>query len=101
MVLDRPYLDTEPPACSINCRMAIAGIAPAFLDNSRPELNTAIRGIALIPSRCAKAGTSSVFTFATNQRPDPSAAILVISGATILHGPHQGAQKSTNTGKGD
>jgi hypothetical protein len=96
-VLFQPVWST----CSTNCRIAEAGIAPAFLANSRPCLNTAIKGIALIRSRCARAGNSSVFTFTTTQRPEPSAATFATSGATILHGPHHGAQKSTNTGKAD
>src|SRR6266404_4715709 len=97
----KSYLDIAWPACSTNCRIAEAGVAPAFLANSRPALNTAINGIALIRNRCAKPGNSSVFTFATSQRPGPSLATLATSGATILHGPHHGAQKSTNTGNED
>jgi hypothetical protein len=48
-----------------------------------------------------RVGTSSVFTFATTNRPAVSLATLRSSGATILHGPHHGAQKSTSTGRVD
>jgi hypothetical protein len=70
----KSYPDIAWPACSTNCRIAESGIAPAFLANSRPALNTAINGIALIRNRCTKPGNSSVFTFATSQRPGPSLA---------------------------
>jgi hypothetical protein len=39
-----------------------------------------------------------VFTLATNNFPAFSFANLSKTGATILHGAHQGAQKSTITG---
>ena len=55
----------------------------------------------LTPYRAAHSGLSSVLTFATTKRPGYSAAILSSAGATIRHGPHQGAQKSTSTGMGD
>jgi hypothetical protein len=51
--------------------------------------------------RRARFCASSVLTFATSHFPAPSRATLLSSGATILHGPHHGAQKSTNTGRAD
>src|SRR5882757_9327108 len=46
----------------------------------------------------AVAGFSSTSIFATVREPAFSAAISSSTGATILHGPHQVAQKSTSTG---
>src|SRR4030067_434569 len=44
---------------------------------------------------------SSVLTLLTSSRPVYSLASFSRVGATIRHGPHQGAQKSTITGIGD
>src|SRR5437868_12204348 len=57
--------------------------------------------MALMRKRRAIFCALSVLTFATSHFPAPSRATLLSSGATILHGPHQGAQKSTNTGRAD
>jgi hypothetical protein len=76
-------------------------MAPTCRVTSRPSLNNAIVGIALIRKRRARFCASSVFTFATTHFPAPSRATLLSSGATILHGPHHGAQKSTNTGRAE
>jgi len=48
--------------------------------------------------RADNSGFASVSTFRTNARPARLFAALAISGATIRHGPHQAAQKSTSTG---
>src|SRR5688572_27044060 len=90
-----------PPKCDKNCRIAAAGNAPDFRANSRPSrINTNV-GIARIPNCCATSGNVSVFTFAIKNCPFDVSATFANSGATILHGPHHGAQKSTSTGKGD
>jgi hypothetical protein len=47
-------------ACSINCRICGAGIAPAWRSISRPFSNNAIVGIAVTRKRCPSVGTSSV-----------------------------------------
>jgi hypothetical protein len=86
---------------SRNLRIAGAAIAPTCRVTSWPSLNNAIVGIALIRKRRARFCAFSVFTFATSHFPAPSRATLLSSGATILHGPHQGAQKSTSTGSAD
>ena len=78
--------------CSINFRICGAGIAPAWRAISRPFQNNVIVGIAVTRKRYPRVGTSSVFTFATSRRPAVSLATLRTSGATILQGPHQGAQ---------
>ena len=57
--------------------------------------------MAVTRNFCPRLGNSSVFTLATTKWPAVSFATLTISGATILHGPHHGAQKSTSTGKAD
>ena len=46
-----------------------------------------------------KFGFSSVFNLKTLIFPSKSFEISSTTGATILHGPHHGAQKSTNTGR--
>ena len=51
-----------------------------------------------MPCCAAKSGSSSVFTLTTTQRRAPACATFTSSGATILHGPHHGTQKSTSTG---
>ena len=50
--------------------------------------------------RSAIAPSSSVFSFATTTRP-LYFAMVFSSGATMRHGPHHGAQKSTITGNGE
>src|SRR5438046_5646959 len=76
-------------------------MAPTCRETSRPSLNNAIVGIALMRKRRARLCAFSVFTFATTHFPAPSCATFFSSGATILHGPHHGAQKSTNTGRAE
>jgi len=76
-------------------------MAPTCRVTSRPSLNKAIVGIALMRKRRARFCAFSVLTFATTHFPAPSSATLFSSGATILHGPHHGAQKSTNTGRAE
>lgn len=44
------------------------------------------------------AGASSAFSFTTFIVPANRAAVSATTGATIRHGPHQGAQTSTSTG---
>src|SRR5579864_2906535 len=46
-------------------------------------------------------GLSSVFNFPTFTLPAYSVAMASTVGAMALQGPHQGAQKSTNTGVSD
>jgi hypothetical protein len=53
-----------------------------------PFWNKVIVGIAETWLRYPRVGTSSVFTFATTNRPAVSLATLRSSGATILHGAH-------------
>ena len=47
----------------------------------------------------ASSGCSSTFTFPTFSTPSCASAISAMTGASIRHGPHQVAQKSTSTGR--
>jgi len=51
-----------------------------------------------IPYSPAIEGFSSVFNLTKSTLPVNWPATLSTTGASILHGPHQGAQKSTTTG---
>lgn len=66
---------------------------------SRPPTKTAKVGIERILMLPAMPGCVSVFTFATSNSPAARPASFMTSGATIRHGPHHGAQKSTSTGR--
>src|SRR5690554_6901540 len=55
-------------------------------------------GIPVIPYEPAVEGFSSTFSLNTLTLFFIFSPILSIIGPTILQGPHQGAQKSTNTG---
>src|SRR4051794_6612673 len=52
----------------------------------------------MIPNACDSRGLASTSTLTTSTTPSYLAASFSIPGATILHGPHQVAQKSTTTG---
>jgi hypothetical protein len=52
----------------------------------------------LIPNDDAVFGFSSTFTFTKATFSEFSSANASIVGASALHGPHHGAQKSTSTG---
>ena len=62
-----------------------------------PPLNMIIVGIERTPNRWAVWGFSSMSSL-TIRRSVRSLAISSSTGATIRHGPHHGAQKSTSTG---
>src|SRR5215211_5238405 len=55
-------------------------------------------GMLMIPNACDRRGFASTSTFTTSTTPSYFAASFSISGATIRHGPHHSAQKSTTTG---
>ena len=58
----------------------------------------AIVGMLRMLNACDRPGLASTSTFTTWTVPSYLAASFSISGATILQGPHQVAQKSTTTG---
>src|SRR5215470_1113935 len=47
--------------------------------------------------RCKTEGWSSTFSFMTRAGPAYCSAIASTTGSSVRHGPHHGAQKSTNT----
>src|SRR4029078_1278097 len=63
-----------------------------------PSLNRIIVGIETTWKSRAVAGFASTSILATVNCPAFSPAISSSTGAIILHGPHQVAQKSTSTG---
>src|SRR3954471_3440050 len=74
------------------------GSAPILVAATWPPLNSIIVGMPRTPYLRGVCGFSSILTFATVTRPSISAANSSRNGATILHGPHHSAQKSTSTG---
>jgi hypothetical protein len=78
---------------------AAKGIAPEIRCTSTPFLNRIMVGMADMPYCCARCCFSSVFTFTTTMRPFQSCASTLSTGAIILQGPHQSAQKSVSTGR--
>src|SRR6201994_4750972 len=63
-----------------------------------PSLNRISVGIDTTSKLRAVSGLASTSSLATVSCPTDSLAISASTGATILHGPHQVAQKSTSTG---
>jgi len=58
-------------------------------------------GAPRTPNLAGVCSFSSILILTTFRRPSNSAATSSKIGAIILHGPHQGAQKSNNTGTSD
>ena len=75
------------------------GTAPTTVSTFCPPLKIINVGMLLMPYWLATFGFSSVFNLKTLIFPSKSFEIYSTTGATILHGPHHGAQKSTNTGR--
>src|SRR6185369_509596 len=73
-------------------------LAPTMRFTASPSLNRIIVGIDTTWKSRAVAGLASTSSLATVREPAFSPAISSRTGATILHGPHQVAQKSTRTG---
>jgi len=80
-------------------RHGLSLIAPEVRAFSRPFTNAIIVGMPRIPKRPAISGASSVLSFAMRTSDASRSAAWPYAGAIIRHGPHQGAQKSTTTGK--
>lgn len=76
----------------------VMGTAPMTVSSFFPPLKIMTVGMLLIPNSVAMLGLSSVFSFRHNSFPLNSFASSSMRGAIIRQGPHQGAQKSTNTG---
>ena len=73
-------------------------IAPLVRATSRPSLNKANVGMLRMLNRAPTSWWASVSTFASNISLAKSPAAASNCGAMVRQGPHQGAQKSTNTG---
>lgn len=86
--------------CS-RCTISALGCTPTMRSISRPPLSISSVGMLCTWKRAAVTGFSSTFSFATRTRPAISAATSSMTGATIRHGPHQGAHKSSSTGSGE
>ncbi len=74
-------------------------MAPACRLISRPFLNRATVGMLRILYCAAVRWACSVFNLANRTRGSSCAVAVLKCGAIILQGPHQGAQKSTTSGK--
>src|SRR3954452_18938727 len=74
------------------------GSAPILVAATWPPLNRIIVGMPRTPYLRGVCGFSSMLTLATVTRPAMSVARSSRKGATILHGPHHSAKKSTRTG---
>lgn len=74
------------------------GTAPITLSFFSPFLKKRTVGMLLIPYCVGMFGESSVLSLKHAIFPAYSLANSSITGAIILHGPHHGAQNSTNTG---
>lgn len=72
--------------------------APACCLMGAPRENTMKLGMLCTWNRRARSGCASVSTFSTTALPASSVAARCTSGATMRHGPHHSAQKSTSTG---
>src|SRR5215211_7106457 len=72
-----------------------------ILSTGWPSLKTTSVGIETTPSLNAYSWLSSILTLTTLTSDSRSPAISDSTGPIALHGPHQGAQKSTTTGLSD
>src|SRR3990172_5629641 len=78
--------------------MLFLGLTPTICPLICPSRNRMSVGIPRTPNCEAMSGLSSTFSLATRTFPPNSFATSSRIGAMTRHGPHQGAQKSTNTG---
>src|SRR5712692_1564801 len=85
---------------STHLRTASAPIAPVIRSRSIPwSINTSV-GMPRTPNLSCRPGSRSVFTLTAFSLPASSLESRSTAGATMRHGPHQGAQKSIRTGIG-
>src|SRR5205807_8884380 len=87
-----------PMCLSIMREIAASDVAPTTRSSSRPFLKRISVGMPLIPNRCDTDGLSSTFNLTTRALPAYFSATASTVGASIRHGAHQAAQKSTSTG---
>src|SRR5436190_10417499 len=99
LVLRNSYAAVVALTClSIIFEIAASEVAPTTRSSSWPFLKRIRVGMPLIPKRCETDGLSSTFNFTTRALPAYFSATASTVGASIRHGAHQAAQKSTNTG---
>lgn len=79
----------------------VFGTAPMTASFFSPPLKIMTVGILRIPYSLAVEGLSSVFSWKNLNLPAYSCDSSPMTGWIIRHGPHQGAQNSTKTGKSD
>src|SRR3990172_3085629 len=94
---DTSYLLKSESTLLLSCDL---GTAPTTWSTVWPFLKNIRVGIPMIRYLPATSGFSSVFSFKTLSLPSYSFDISSTIGATILHGPHHTAQKSTRTSPG-
>ena len=87
-----------PASRSTNCLIWLSGWAPMKPSTGCPLSKANTAGIDWMRSCCAISGFSSILTLTSATLPPASRTVLSRTGASCLHGPHQGAQKSTITG---
>ena len=91
-----PRLRKPTAVCDLRCRHGAAGAAhlpTTFEEHERRN--------TLNPEAAGHLGISSVLSLAITSEPVRCWASFSSSGPTMRQGPHQGAQKSTRTGKGN
>ena len=81
--------------------MATLVTAPVICSTVSPFLKSTRVGIARMPNLVGVAGFSSTFILTTRTLPSYSLASSSMIGPTARQGPHQGAQKSSRTGRSD
>src|SRR6266545_4161215 len=81
---------------AMTCSRAVGGSAPGWAKTKRPCLNAIRVVIEVMPAAAASARSASVSTLPKTTSGCPSEACSK-TGAKWRHGPHQAAQKSTNT----
>src|SRR5690606_40983296 len=91
----------DQTALSIICASWALPTAPIWVACTWPSLNSSSIGIERTWYFRAVARFSSTLTLAILTLPAYWSASSSRAGAIILHGPHQGAQKSTSTGSAD
>src|SRR5690606_8192719 len=83
---------------SIASVYAFLGATPTWRPTTSPFWKTKTVGMLRTPYFAANSWFASTSTLPTIALPSYSSLICSMIGPTILHGPHQAAQKSTNTG---
>src|SRR2546427_12556568 len=81
--------------------IACSDVAPTTRSSSRPFLNRIRVGMPLMPYLCETEGLSSTFSLTTRALLAYFSATASTVGASMRHGAHHAAQKSTKTGRSD